>query len=142
MKNTPLLPICLLAAFGLTASQPLRSPEAEGYVFERDAEVAKPGPGPHQGLGNTVGYAFFENAPGYKFSFRKRVLHPGASIGYHRQEIDEVYYITGGTGVMTVNGQEMPVKSGDAILTRPGSSHGLVQTGTEDLTLIITYEKR
>ncbi len=142
MKTSFLSTLYLLAAFVLTASQPPARPGAEGYVFERDAEVAKPGPGPHQGLGNTVGYAFFEKAPGYKFSFRKRVLHPGASIGYHKQEIDEVYYIVGGTGVMTINGNEMPVKPGDAILTRPGSSHGLVQTGTEDLTVIITYEKR
>ena len=141
MKVNLLSALCMLAAFGLTASQPLRRPTAEGYVFERDSEVAKPGPGQHQGLGTTVGYSFFEKAPGYKFAFRKRVLPPGTSIGYHAQKIDEVYYILSGTGLMTINGKEMPVKSGDAILTRPGSSHGLVQTGTEDLALVITYEK-
>ncbi len=141
MKINLLPAFCLLAAFGLTASQPLHRPTAEGYVFERDAEVAKTGPGPHQGLGSTVGYSFFEKAEGYKFSFRKRVLSPGSSIGYHAQKIDEVYYILSGTGLMTINGKEMLVKSGDAILTRPGSSHGLVQTGTEALTLIITFEK-
>jgi mannose-6-phosphate isomerase-like protein (cupin superfamily) len=112
-----------------------------GYVFERDAEVAKPGPGPHQGGGQSVGYTFFDQVPGYKFAFRKRVLKPGAAIGYHLQKEDEVYYVLGGTGKMTVNGKEFPVKAGDAILTRPGSSHGLVQTGGEDLVLIITYEK-
>lgn len=112
-----------------------------GYVFERDADVAKAGPGPHNGGGQSVGYTFFDKAPGYKFAFRKRVLKPGAAIGYHLQKEDEVYYVLGGTGKMTINGKEFPVKAGDAILTRPGSSHGLVQTGGEDLVLIITYEK-
>lgn len=113
----------------------------KGFVLEHDAEVAKPGAGPHNGGGQSVGYSFFEKAEGFKFEFRKRVLKPGAAIGYHLQEIDEVYYILSGTGQMQMNGKEFPVKPGDAILTRPGSSHGLKQTGTEDLTLMIAYEK-
>jgi mannose-6-phosphate isomerase-like protein (cupin superfamily) len=117
------------------------SSQNRGYVLERDAEVAKPGPGPHKGGGQSVGYSFFQKAEGFKFEFRKRVLKPGAAIGYHLQEIDEVYYILSGNGVMQMNGKEFPVKPGDAILTRPGSSHGLKQTGTEDLTLMIAYEK-
>jgi mannose-6-phosphate isomerase-like protein (cupin superfamily) len=114
---------------------------AKGYVFEQDAGVAKSGPAPHQGPGRSTGYSFFEKAPGFKLAFRKRVLHPGAAIGYHLQKEDEVYYILSGTGVMQMNGGEFPVKEGDAILTRPGSSHGLKQTGKEDLVLIINYEK-
>lgn len=119
-----------------------KSPEAgKGYVLERDAEVAKTGPAPHKGPGSSTGYSFFEKAPDFKLAFRKRVLHAGAAIGYHPQKEDEVYYILSGTGVMQMNGGEFPVKSGDAILTRPGSSHGLKQTGKDDLVLIITYEK-
>lgn len=113
----------------------------QGYVFERDADVAKEGPGPHDGGGRSTGYSFFEKAPGFKFVFRKRVLHPGAAIGYHLQKEDEIYYVLSGTGVMQMNGREFPVKAGDAILTRPGSSHGLRQTGRDDLILIVTYEK-
>ena len=79
--------------------------------------------------------------PGLKFSFRKRVLHRGAAIGYHLQATDEVYYIIGGSGKMTMNGNDFPVKPGDAILTRGGSSHGLVQTGAGDLTIVITFQK-
>lgn len=143
MKINAIFPTCLLMILGLTASQPAARPAPEeGYVFERDADVAKPAPGPHDGGGNTVGYSFFEKAPGYKFAFRKRVLLPGSAIGYHHQEADEVYYILSGTGELTMNGQKMAVKPGDAILTRPGSSHGLVPTGGEALTLIIAYEKR
>ncbi len=112
-----------------------------GYVVERDADVAKNEPGPHQGLGQSTGYIFFDKVPNLKFSFRKRVLHKGASIGYHLQETDEVYYISGGSGKMTINGKEFAVNAGDAILTRTGSSHGLMQSGLGDLTIIITYQK-
>lgn len=114
---------------------------AEGYIIERDAEVAQSGSGPHNGGGRSTGYVFFDKVPDFKLSFRKRVLHPGSSIGYHKQETDEVYYIIGGSGKMTINGHEFAVKPGDAILTRTGSSHGLAQTGNSDLTIIITYEK-
>jgi quercetin dioxygenase-like cupin family protein len=119
-----------------------KAPPAEGYILERDAEVAKPGPAPHNGPGRSTGYSFFEKAVGFKQVFRKRVLHPGAAIGYHLQKEDEVYYILSGEGVMQMNGREFPVIPGDAILTRPGSSHGLKQTGKDDLKLIIVYEKR
>lgn len=114
---------------------------ADGYVLERDREVAKNEPGPHQGGGPSTGYVFFEKAPDLKFSFRKRVLHRGAAIGYHLQATDEVYYIIGGRGKMTINGNAFPVKPGDAVLTRGGSSHGLVQTGASDLTIVITFQK-
>ena len=114
---------------------------ADGYVIERDKDVAKDEPGPHNGGGPSTGYIFFEKVPDLKFSFRKRVLHRGAAIGYHLQATDEVYYIIGGTGKMTINGNEFPVKPGDAMLTRGGSSHGLVQTGAGDLTIVITFQK-
>ena len=118
-----------------------KTPATEGYVLERDAEVAKPGPAPHSGPGRSTGYSFFEKAANFKQVFRKRVLHPGAAIGYHLQKEDEVYYILSGEGMMQMNDREFPVKPGDAILTRPGSSHGLKQTGKDDLTLIIVYER-
>lgn len=72
-------------------------------------------------------------------TFRKRVLHPGSAIGYHLQKEDEIYYIISGTGEVQMNGKTFPVKAGDAILTRPGSSHGLKQTGKDDLIIIINY---
>src|SRR5499426_1602429 len=119
-----------------------KAPAAEGYILERDAEVAKTGPAPHNGPGRSTGYSFFEKAAGFKQVFRKRALHTGAAIGYHLQKEDEVYYILSGEGVMQMNGKEFPVKPGDAILTRPGSSHGLKQTGKDDLALIIVYERQ
>jgi mannose-6-phosphate isomerase-like protein (cupin superfamily) len=42
---------------------------------------------------------------------------------------------------MTIDGKSFEVRAGDAILTRPGSSHGLKQTGTDDLVIMINYER-
>jgi len=129
--------LCLSTVF---ATSPPVTDDA-GYVVERDAEVSKNEPGPHDGGGPSTGYVFFEKAPNLKFSIRKRVLHKGAAIGYHLQKTDEVYYITGGQGVMTINGKPFDVHAGDAVLTRGGSSHGLVQKGEADLTIVITFQK-
>ena len=111
-----------------------------GYIIERDAEVAKTEPGTHNGGGQTVGYSFFAKAPKMPFVFRKRAMKPGSGIGYHEQKEDEVYYVLSGKGVMTLDDKPVDVGPGTAILTRPGSSHGLKQVGNEDLVLLIAYE--
>ena len=113
-----------------------------GYIIQRDAEVAKTEPAPHQGPGQTVGHVFFDKTPNLHFSFRKRVLKPGSAIGYHEQHEDEVYYVLSGRGVMTLDDKPYDVTPGTAILTRTGSSHGLKQLGSEDLVVIITFETK
>jgi mannose-6-phosphate isomerase-like protein (cupin superfamily) len=110
------------------------------YILEHEKDIAKNEPGTHNGGGSTTGYSFFSKADSLKMVFRKRVLHPGSAIGYHLQTEDEVYYIISGTGEMQMNGKTFTVKAGDAILTRPGSSHGLKQIGNDDLAIIIVYQ--
>jgi mannose-6-phosphate isomerase-like protein (cupin superfamily) len=112
-----------------------------GFVLERDKEVARNEPGTHNGGGETIGYSFFSKTPGLKLVFRKRAFKPGSAIGYHVQREDEIYYILSGRGLMTIDGKEFEVGPGDAILTRPGSSHGLKQVGKEDLVILINYEQ-
>ena len=111
----------------------------EKYIVQRDKEIARQQPGPHNGGGQTIAYPFFEGIANFDFAFRKRTLKPGSSIGYHLQESDEVYYILDGNGVMQMNGDSFRVTAGDAVLTRPGSSHGLKPAGDKDLTLLIAY---
>ena len=113
-----------------------------GYIVEHDADVAKKEPGTHNGGGETIGYSFFAKTPHMPFVFRKRALKPGSGIGYHEQKEDEVYYVLSGKGVMTLDGKPVDVAPGTAILTRPGSSHGLKQAGAEDLVVLIAYEIR
>ena len=128
---------------GLLASNAFaRIKQSPGYILEHEKDLAKNEPGPHDGGGNSVAHNFFGTVTDCKLVFRKRILHPGASIGYHLQKDDEIYYIVSGTGEMKMNGQVFSVSKGDAILTRPGSSHGLTPTGKEDLVVIINYEKK
>ena len=112
-----------------------------GYVLERDAEVSKTEPGTHDGGGETVGYSFFAKTPNMRLVFRKRALKPGSGIGYHEQKEDEIYYVLSGRGVMTIDGKSFEVTPGTAVLTRPGSSHGLKQAGPDDLVILINYEQ-
>lgn len=125
-----------------TPGGPPQAPPARprgGYVLERDAEVAREEPGTHKGGGTTIGYSFFKDTPNLAMVFRKRALKPGSGIGYHEQKEDEIYYVLSGRGLMTIDGREMEVGPGDAVLTRPGTSHGLKQLGREDLVIMINY---
>jgi mannose-6-phosphate isomerase-like protein (cupin superfamily) len=112
-----------------------------GFILENDMEVQATEPGPHAGGGETTAYSFFRGARWLNLVFRKRALKPGSAIGYHLQNEDEIYYILSGRGAMTIDGETFDVASGDAILTRPGSSHGLKQVGGEDLVILINYEQ-
>jgi mannose-6-phosphate isomerase-like protein (cupin superfamily) len=140
MKSSFIAPFLAGAAltaviFGFARSQD------QGYILVHEQEIAVEQPGPHKGGGVTVAFPFFEKAAGLKMAFRKRILRPGSSIGYHLQESDEIYYVLEGTGTMSMNGSTFPVKKGDAILTRPGSSHGIRPAGADSLVMLICYDK-
>ena len=112
-----------------------------GFIVQHDAEIAKNEPGTHNGGGETVGYSFFAKTPNLKMVFRKRALKPGSGIGYHEQKEDEIYYVLSGRGVMTIDDKSFEVTPGTAVLTRPGSSHGLKQAGPDDLVILLNYEQ-
>jgi mannose-6-phosphate isomerase-like protein (cupin superfamily) len=67
------------------------------------------------------------------------VLGPGADIGCHTHDVDneELYVVVSGKGLMTLDGQEFDVGPGDVILNRPGGTHGLRNTGEEDLRIVV-----
>ena len=144
--------IITLAVAAAGPSAPVQTPAARqplppdrvagGYVLERDADVAREEPGTHKGGGQTIGYSFFKDTPKLGMVFRKRALKPGSGIGYHEQQEDEIYYVLSGRGIMTIDGKPIEVGPGTAVLTRPGSSHGLKQAGAEDLVVLIAYEIR
>ena len=124
--------LILLAAF--TFKQ-----QDTGYVLDHEKDIATPDVGPHNGGGKSTAFPFFKSFKGNKITFRKRILHPGSSIGYHLQHEQEIYYILNGKGDLQMNGKTIPVTTGDAILTLPGSSHGIKPADDEDLTMLIVY---
>ena len=86
-----------------------RHQPASGYILEHEKDLAKNEPGPHEGSGATTAYSFFTKATTSKLVFRKRVLHPGSSIGYHLQKEEEIYYILSGAGEMMMNNEKFTV---------------------------------
>ncbi|MGJ7900957.1 cupin domain-containing protein [Lysobacter sp. 1R34A] len=122
------------------AAQPPAKLRSDSYV-EQARDIAQAQPGPHEGEGRTTAYPFFAQADGFDIVFRQRSLHPGASIGDHTNDKDEIYYVLSGRGELMLDGRRREVGAGDAVLTRRGSRHGLRQLGDEDLTLIVVYRK-
>jgi quercetin dioxygenase-like cupin family protein len=129
------LAFSLLFLAGFTFKQ-----QDKGYVLDHEKDIAVDDVGPHNGGGKSTAYPFFGKFKGNKVTFRKRILHPGSSIGYHLQEAQEIYYILNGNGELQMNGKPIPVTTGDAILTLPGSSHGIKPAGNDDLTMLIVYQ--
>ncbi|KAF1691275.1 GDSL-type esterase/lipase family protein [Pseudoxanthomonas koreensis] len=104
-----------------------------------EADFARQQPGPHGGPGRTTAYTLFADAPELPFVMRKRVLHKGAGIGLHQHHKDEVYYVVGGRGRYVLDGKAYDVATGNATLTRAGSTHAIEQVGEEDLVLLLAY---
>ncbi|MFC3815144.1 cupin domain-containing protein [Lysobacter sp. GCM10012299] len=129
--------VAMLAGGDAVAGEPRR----DSYV-EQASDIAVQQPGPHEGQGTTTAYPFFADAADFDLVFRQRALHPGATIGEHRNDKDEIYYVLSGRGELLLDGQRREVGPGDAILTRDGSTHALAQRGKEDLVIIVAYRKQ
>lgn len=140
-RSTRLLLALALAAVCLSAGTAAQSGPKNGSMIQRDTEIARPEAGTHNGGGQTVGFTYFAGAKDLKITFRKRVLKPGSAIGMHRQDVDEIYYVISGKGLLTLDGTDTEVGPGTGILTRPGSTHALKQMGQDDLVIIINYEE-
>ena len=54
-------------------------------------------------------------------------------------EDDEVYVVLEGTGILTVDGKEVPVKEGDAVFVEAGANHRF--TAYEQLALFVIFER-
>lgn len=68
------------------------------------------------------------------------ILPPGSSIGYHRHDSGEEYYLVlSGHGTMQLDGEEYPIGPGDISAVFAGGSHGLINDGDEDMRLIVFF---
>ena len=71
-------------------------------------------------------------------SLAEEILPPGCAVRphYHR-EIEEIYYILSGCGVMTVGEEQHEVGPGDSVYVPRGARHTLENTGAEDIKLLL-----
>jgi mannose-6-phosphate isomerase-like protein (cupin superfamily) len=71
-------------------------------------------------------------------SLAEEILLPGQSVTpHHHREIEEVYYIIAGYGVMTVGDEQREVAAGDAVFIPRGHRHTLANTGSEPIRLLL-----
>lgn len=74
--------------------------------------------------------------------FRRRVLHPGAAIGEHPIDHDEVYYVLSGKGEVVSDGKHAMLRPGMAAYLYRGAIVGIRQLGEQPLSLIVAYPNR
>jgi mannose-6-phosphate isomerase-like protein (cupin superfamily) len=77
-------------------------------------------------------------APITQCSLAEETLQPGASVTpHHHRELEEIYYLLSGEGLMTVGAEQRKVLAGDAVYIPKGERHTLENTGSEPLRLIV-----
>ncbi len=130
----------LIAAAPIQESHPAPAspPAGVGLVIHEDDVRVHQVP-PHDGTGMSTAYRISDAAPNRAMEFRKRVMHPGASIGLHVIAHDEVYHVVSGEGDVTSDGVTTRVRAGDTAYLYDGNDVGIAQVGDADLVLIIAY---
>ena len=130
----------LIAALIAVAVQatPASPPAGVGLVIREADTMVRQVP-PHSGTGMSTAYRISDAAPNRAMEFRKRVMHPGSSIGLHIIAHDEVYHVVSGQGDVTTDGVTTRMGPGDTAYLYDGGNVGIAQVGEEDLVLIISY---
>jgi mannose-6-phosphate isomerase-like protein (cupin superfamily) len=99
----------------------------------------------HEGEGTILRKLFFREQSQLPVRFDVWELPPGATEGSHIHggdgALEEIYYFLSGQGTMTVEGETVAVAPGDAVLVPPGVDHGLANTGSEPLRLVLLFGK-
>ena len=99
----------------------------------------------HDGDGVIKRRSFFGNNVSLPVNFEVWEIAPGASEGDHTHAgagaLEEVYYFQDGEGVVTVEGEEVPVAADDVVLVPAGVDHGVRNSGSTPLRLIILWGK-
>ncbi len=80
-------------------------------------------------------YSVLADEPDHKV--KRIVVHPGQrfSLQRHRKR-DEHWFVVSGTGVATLDRDEVPLGPGGSLDVRRGSLHRLRNTGPDDLVFI------
>jgi mannose-6-phosphate isomerase-like protein (cupin superfamily) len=71
-------------------------------------------------------------------SLAEEMLPPGCAVTpHHHREMEEIYYIVSGSGLMTVGDETREVEAGDAVYVPRGHRHTLENTGNQPITLLV-----
>lgn len=96
-------------------------------------------PGMNQGTGMMTARMYM-NEKGKIIPCR---IHPGGSIGVHEHKTsDDINYVISGTGKAICDGREEILTAGCCHICPKGSTHGIRNTGTEDLVMLTVVVER
>ena len=72
-----------------------------------------------------------------KLSLAEAIVDPGSGTCLHvHNTTEEIYHITAGSGIMTLENEQFPVCSGDTVCIPPGSRHRIENTGNVQLKIL------
>jgi mannose-6-phosphate isomerase-like protein (cupin superfamily) len=109
-------------------------------VVIREAETRRDEPPPHGAIGMSTAFRISDAVPLPRaMEFRRRMLHPGAAIGAHPIDHDEVYYVLSGRGEVISDGVKAMLEPGMAAYLFRGAVVGIAQVGKAPLDMIISY---
>jgi mannose-6-phosphate isomerase-like protein (cupin superfamily) len=79
------------------------------------------------------------NSRAKKISMADIIIPAGVEVKRHHHPVaEEIYYITAGEGIMTINGASRRVGKGDAIVIEPGDVHKFLNDTKADVHMIVT----
>lgn len=118
------------------------------YVKQNEESDVRASPNIHDGEGVIVRRSMFRNESKLPISMEVWELEPGVSEGDHTHddsdrdgELEEIYYFLEGEGVMSVEGEDVPIAAGDSMMVPPGVDHGFRNTGDSLLKLVLIWGK-
>lgn len=115
------------------------------YVKQNEASDVHETPNIHEGEGIILRRSMFREQSKLPIRMEVWELEPGVTEGDHthegKDELEEIYYFLEGEGVMSVEGEDVPIAAGDSIMVPPGIDHGFRNTGDGLLKLVIIWGK-
>jgi mannose-6-phosphate isomerase-like protein (cupin superfamily) len=71
-----------------------------------------------------------------RYSLAHAILEPGLSSVPHVMKTSEVYFVIEGSGVVTIEGEEVELFPGDSLYIPPGATQHVTCTSDEDLVFL------
>jgi quercetin dioxygenase-like cupin family protein len=65
---------------------------------------------------------------------------PGGEVPVHKHPSGEIFVVTAGCGVFTVDGESIVGVRGDMVIVPPGQWHGFRAEGDEELRLVSAFD--
>ncbi|MBF0536786.1 MAG: cupin domain-containing protein [Nitrospirae bacterium] len=70
-------------------------------------------------------------------SVAEAIVHPGCSTALHRHIVaEEVYHVTEGRGIMTLDSEHISIEVGDTVYIRAGTLHSVKNTQNTPLRIL------